>query len=491
MNDKNEKMLDELMDNELPDLAEIDDELFDVSPWHRPVSMITWGIGLTTVTLNFMYLNYILPTIGMALMLLGFRTLRKENKCFFAAWVLAIVRMAALLCSLTLDATPVLTDSLFLALPLCFIQLLQLAFFYSAVNKTYKKAGVDGKCTPILWLIVFVSLFIFFGLFFPGESLLYLPVLIIYIAIIISLRNITKKMTITGYVLKNAPVRVGNTPLFWCLMSAAVILIAVTTIAVTYSAPNGVEWNGYGDSELRAELVSAGFPEDILSIIPEDEIAGFADTVKIEANTQTKVFSDDSELRMDTVYVEISDRKIYVVQYFEWLDGGVKSNDGFDIWLDNDSMNITLIGGALLYEKSGMAYRSDIPELTCSTQVSSPFGTVTRNSVDGTVSYPLGAEHQRGYVIYSYEYTQYRAIVCGSLDYLHRKFFTYPYVSPARQILTGNYNFFNMEQNYTTFYTYGEYYDLIERGLAGDNQSGGYSIYTGDGCESKPATVIP
>ena len=52
----------------------------DVSPWRTAMSCIMGGIALKTLTLQILYLHYILPTLGCILLVLGFRTLRRENR---------------------------------------------------------------------------------------------------------------------------------------------------------------------------------------------------------------------------------------------------------------------------------------------------------------------------------------------------------------------------------------------------------------------------
>ena len=51
----------------------------DVSPWRTAMSCIMGGIALKTLTLQILYLDDILPTLGCILLVLGFRTLRREN----------------------------------------------------------------------------------------------------------------------------------------------------------------------------------------------------------------------------------------------------------------------------------------------------------------------------------------------------------------------------------------------------------------------------
>ena len=40
----------------------------DVSPWRSAMSCVVWGIALKTLTLQLLYLHYILPTLGCILL---------------------------------------------------------------------------------------------------------------------------------------------------------------------------------------------------------------------------------------------------------------------------------------------------------------------------------------------------------------------------------------------------------------------------------------
>ena len=82
----NELELSELM-GELPP----DDEMVKhITPWRAATDRIITGLGLTTITLNFLWLNYLLPLLGTVMLFLGFRSLRKENKWFFLCYVISI-----------------------------------------------------------------------------------------------------------------------------------------------------------------------------------------------------------------------------------------------------------------------------------------------------------------------------------------------------------------------------------------------------------------
>ena len=75
----------------------------DVTPWKRAMNRVLIGMVLCTITLNFWYLNYILPAVGMVLWLLGLRALRRENGYFTACFVLILLRCACFFPTLILN----------------------------------------------------------------------------------------------------------------------------------------------------------------------------------------------------------------------------------------------------------------------------------------------------------------------------------------------------------------------------------------------------
>lgn len=63
-----------------------------------------WGSALCTVTLQVSGLQYILPTVGLVLLLLGFRALRRENRWFCAGFRLCGAWFACAAAGLALRA---------------------------------------------------------------------------------------------------------------------------------------------------------------------------------------------------------------------------------------------------------------------------------------------------------------------------------------------------------------------------------------------------
>ena len=100
----NDREFDALLESAAPELPP-DDVARDVTPWRRAIGNILGGSAMCSITLNLLAMNYLLPTIGVILQLLGFRPLRRENRWFRACWLLAVLRAALFLPCIVLNAT--------------------------------------------------------------------------------------------------------------------------------------------------------------------------------------------------------------------------------------------------------------------------------------------------------------------------------------------------------------------------------------------------
>ena len=103
----------------------------------------------------------------------------------------------------------------------------------------------------------------------------------------------------------------------------------------------------------------------------------------------------------------------------------------FPAFEDSD-YGYNLIGGRLVYEKRGQTYAAPIPDLSDSTvTTTNMFGTYTSNQISGLVSYPLGADNSRGYILYVMYLDENRVFGATGINYYHApQPFNLPYRTP-------------------------------------------------------------
>lgn len=83
------------------------DKAAAVTPWKRAMGRVLAGTALTVLGTNLWGLNYLLPGIGLVLMLLGSRLLRRENRWFRCCFLLTGMQLAYCIFQLILQATPI------------------------------------------------------------------------------------------------------------------------------------------------------------------------------------------------------------------------------------------------------------------------------------------------------------------------------------------------------------------------------------------------
>lgn len=187
-----------------------------VTPWRRAVKRILVGLALTTLTLNFLCLNYVLPAIGMVLMVLGFRSLRRENGWFRACYVLTAVRCAYFSAVLILNATlfhtaiekpPVsyilagFTSALCLAVYFC---------LWRGIKAVLRKAGLPDRARSAGALVIWY-LFVMVLALLPFDPLVLAIVMVVaYIFILRNLFKLSRQLDEAGYDIRTAPVRVPD-----------------------------------------------------------------------------------------------------------------------------------------------------------------------------------------------------------------------------------------------------------------------------------------
>ena len=96
---------EDFLSENISDLPPEDETARSVNPWRRGMRAALAGMALNAVTLNFWGLNYLLPTVGVLLMLLGFRALRRVNRWFAACYWITVVQTALTIFDLSLNAT--------------------------------------------------------------------------------------------------------------------------------------------------------------------------------------------------------------------------------------------------------------------------------------------------------------------------------------------------------------------------------------------------
>lgn len=353
-----------------PELA----ELKPPRPWKKPIGLICWGLALITITLNFFGLNIILPVVGIALLWLGLCPLRRENGGFRFAYICASLYAALRLVVVLLRATPL--DNWLAGLiggewntttgpvPLyhaIWTVLLQLVLVLSAgglwqgLKGVFIQAGQKPRTAAAGGLVILEALLIPIALVGLEGWLLVGPILVLWIALVVSLWKVSKSLDQAGYVLSPAPMRIsGVQALSLWLALHLLIVAALPLLFLRLPVTAQVREPDSGTSPIRSQLLELGFPEDILSSLDDSELSRFegAYGLKKEGYRTGEDRPPDRQPDIITVEVPVQDdrygfRNVYLAYLY---------------WNPNESSGIYMEGIKIAQDVQGVTVRTTSPE---------------------------------------------------------------------------------------------------------------------------------
>lgn len=477
--------LEEIMDSPPPE--ELSDEF---TPWRRAMYRILWGTGMTTLTLNFLNLDTILPAIGILMMVLGYRTLRNENKWFKAAYIITILRVQWFCISVFFNST-ILKESAIISDILMFGNYLwQIPLFISllalrnGIRSVQKKAGLPPRGGTGL-LIWYVAIFLLALVSFQGLMIWIL--LIGYICILRGLFNLSKELDEAGYAISPSPVQVSDNAAKF-IYTGAVALALVIGYSCFSKYP--MEWSPVQDTSsievhaVRQQLIDLGFPEHILDDLTDEDVLSCKDAIRVVVNVQDHPVNegryvteqrpdglysytdyDQEELRLTGIAVELPGGREQwkIIHHFQWvIDPGFYGTEVIHLWPAYRNgkgwVSCSDFSGQLLYNDEFQTFSAPYHSLGKETYTldSVFWGEQTSTDVFAAFSMPKDGEDHRGYVAYSIAEAQDGWHIDAWINYTHQtSWLQFPVITAKQKHLTsgvGDTNIFNTIQDALQFF---------------------------------------
>ena len=447
--------LDEMIEQGLGEIVPGEGVVEEVNPWREPIGRIAAGMALTGITLNFLYLQYLLPTLGAALQYLGFRTLRRSGPAFRIAWGLSLVELVWHAVWLMLSASPWRLEGMTaytLGLAGMAVQIARLLLLRAGLRDVCRRAEVEPKGDPLRAAVIWQVLIAVLAFSPLAQSwLAAIPMLIAFVLIIRSLVRVGGSLGGAGYCFVNAPVRVSSGVMKWGYLLGCFALVLLTSAVVNHPRLDAQPVPAQGEAETRQALTALGLPEEVLADLSDEHVRALEGALRVDVQQEMMSFysstttetqkadADANRLCSYIIYIELPDSRMAVLNYFDWQQGGAYWGDAVMLgWQDTYEYLTGQIGGALLYEKNGQAYTAPIPRLNNGVVTTTDWfsGIQSYPRITGTVSYPFGAQNQRGYVLYILQLRDLNVvgITRGNtwITYRHRlQPFSLPYQTPA------------------------------------------------------------
>ena len=424
----------------------------DVSPWRSAMYCIVWGIALKTLTLQFLYLHYILPTLGCILLVLGFRTLRQENRALRWAYGLSLAAAVMRGVCAVLQALPVDVGLTF-GYADSGLMLGILIALWRGMTGVARAAGAEKPSAPAAGtLAAFYAVLLVLAHIGLEGWLLVLPVLVVYLVILRNLVRLFRSLADTGYAIHAAPVRLPAAAVLWGYLG---LTLAAVVLAMLLGQRYPMDWqvrqDAPQDAAIRAELLERGFPQDVLDDLTAEEVAGLAGASEVLTQTDTQydsgkyrvvttdVWDEDTpntwqyrsaEKQADGAYrytyhvYDVEEvctmthvavvlpqggyQRVVFLHRIAARPNGLALTEGVEIWpMWRDGENWArgnIIGGRVLCGRQGQTYTADFAALDSGSYTSqSFFGSSQRSCITAEWSRLRGAEDLRAYVLYDAE----------------------------------------------------------------------------------------
>ena len=417
----NDRDFDAMLSQSIAELPP-DDITEDVTPWRRAMNRILIGFALCVITLNILGLDYILPAVGMVLLLLGFRTLRRENGWFAACYSIAVLRaldfFADFILSSTIYKNEILTayiQSVDNAVVIALL-LVQILCFWRGLCAVKRKAGLPPTAGAAFAFFVWYVLGVLAALA-QLEGLIIVGVLLIsYIFIIVNLCKLSKVLDEAGYTVKPAAVKV--TDLCIVIVISAVVVLGCVAGYIFGSSYN-MDWQPKETAatdktqQIKEHLVELGFPEDVLNDLTAEDIAACdgAESIGVDVYDGYEDSNTKWDMRTTDIAVRLSGEqdKWVIIHHFEWNSHpGFYGTEALQLWPayrddDNDIYSGGELTGRVLYDKNGKTYASPYHWLGEKAYISAFFLDAGQTKIEpfAAFSMPSDGERCRGYIAYS------------------------------------------------------------------------------------------
>ena len=258
-----------------------------VNPWREAMALVLWGMGLSTITFNFLNLEMILVALGGILMVLGFRTLRQENRALQWCWRLSIAIAAVRSAAFVLEALPVDVKNI----PAYAVVAMTFALYcclWRGMVGVSRAAGAEKPAAPAAGaLVIFYVVMCALAFIKLSGWLAVLPMLIVYIVILRNLVKLSRSLADTGYAIHAAPVRLPSAAVLWGYLG---LTLAAVLLAMFLGQRYPMNWqvrdDAPQDETIRAELLDLGFPEKVLDDLTAEEVARMSGAVKVYTETE-------------------------------------------------------------------------------------------------------------------------------------------------------------------------------------------------------------
>lgn len=404
-----------------------------VVPCRNVMFLVLTGMALCTIRFHFLYLDYILPVVGVILSLIGFRKLKDENMWFRFDYILTWMHTVYYIVYSILNTTIIHNNEYLITAGFVIEGLFvgaafaELASLWLGIRAVQKKAGLIPKAYSAVFLLIWYIVLLFLAGIKYNSNFFTIVFTVVYILLLYTMSKLSKELDEAGYAIKAARIKVEDK-----VMTAifAGIIIVGCACGYIFGDSYHMNWkeikNADAESiieaealtwkrenmendiaQIREKLIEQGFPDYVLNDLTDAEIAACDGAADIVVN----INNNENGLQFTDVGVKMADneKRWMIFHYYRWIcDKKFYGTEAVQVWtayrdLPDIWERYGEIAGRVLYDKEKMTYTAPYHSLEIKTYKQShwSYGEMTLTDIFGTFSFPVKGENCRGYIVYS------------------------------------------------------------------------------------------
>lgn len=423
--------------------------------WQTTMTQILWGLALSTLTLEIPLLQELLSFLGLLLLYLGFRAIRRENKWLFRCYVFTAVRCIALVPMFALNAT-IFQNQFYTSdlgyltnLVSMFLVLVTLFSLWRGLLQLRKASGVKASTRAagglVVWYVglALLSVVGVIGLF--G----FLVLIILYVFCLYRIFRFSQAVTAAGYPLPRLRVWLSEGRFALCFTGC--ILVGVAGGFLFFHSYS-MDWMllsaspSSQEQEIKEKLRDLGFPDTVLNDLSMEDLQDCQGAQQVVIDEYTRSFEEHTtsegkvpQLHLTGIGVQLSEEpeRWKLIHHFQWEDSpAFYGTESFQLtpaytntsyWIPAEDA----VHGRLLYDDNGATFVSPYArmEKASYTYDSIFWGQQTNSDWFASFSLPRQGSNHRGYVAYSVfpTYPSETIMISSMVQYTHQTSrFQYP-----------------------------------------------------------------
>ncbi len=296
------------------------------------VSLLGNGFVLSLFNIDFLFLKYLFPLVGCAIMLYGCHLMKEYSSHFLAAYYIALARFMLMMVNFLLDWTSISSNLYVTYIQItCSLIIITLLFIYldKGFSSMYADAGFSSyRHSLFKYIFLYFSnvvstyLTIQLGVLGALMAIIILLVNVVYVAL--AFHRIGKELTKSSLEIELSTYSKALIRKHFYYIAFYIVILGVTIYfsnkgsLFTPPSPDGGVEVSQKYEKIQSKLISLGMAKSIVEDLPTSEYEYLSTASSILAQTDTK-HANGGTIEFTTYRIKLSNSERIVV-YYKWVE---------------------------------------------------------------------------------------------------------------------------------------------------------------------------